>query len=164
MPSILIQQNGKVWTFDQFKENIKKSGVEDIVIPIVKTSEEAAKDFIKPVELIFIDGAHEYEMVKKDLECWFPKVIEGGIIAFHDSAGWNRGGGPSRLVEESVYPSKQFKNVDVHWTITFGTKVSQNTSLERLENKISLLKKYIYDNLYHYIPEPIKAVIRNKIK
>ncbi len=38
-------------------KNIKNAGVDDIVIPIVKTSEEAAKNFNKPVEFIFIDGA-----------------------------------------------------------------------------------------------------------
>jgi glycosyltransferase involved in cell wall biosynthesis/predicted O-methyltransferase YrrM len=68
----------------KFKSNLKKAGVEKLVVPIIQTSEEAAKSFDKPVELIFIDGNHDYEFVKRDFELWFPKLIDGGIIVFHD--------------------------------------------------------------------------------
>ena len=78
---------GKVWTFEEFERNIKSVEDDDVVIPIVKTSEEAAENFKEPVELIFIDGAHEYELIKLDFNLWFPKVIEGGIMAFHDTTG-----------------------------------------------------------------------------
>ena len=36
------------------------------------------------LDFCFIDGNHEYESVKKDLEAWFPKVKRGGIVAGHD--------------------------------------------------------------------------------
>jgi predicted O-methyltransferase YrrM len=62
----------RVWTFLEFKENIKRANVDDVVVPLVKTSEAAANDFSEPVELIFIDGAHEYEFVKQDFNLWFP--------------------------------------------------------------------------------------------
>ncbi len=78
---------GKVWTFVEFKKNIKNANVDCIVIPIVKTSEEAIKQVNEPVEFIFIDGNHEYKAVKLDFNLWFPKVIEGGIMAFHDTVG-----------------------------------------------------------------------------
>lgn len=35
-------------------------------------------------DVIFIDGDHSYEAVKKDIELWYPKVKPGGIIAGHD--------------------------------------------------------------------------------
>lgn len=34
--------------------------------------------------LVYIDADHSYEGVFKDLTVWFPKVVEGGIIAGHD--------------------------------------------------------------------------------
>lgn len=61
---------GKVWTFEEFKENIKKARVDDVVVPIVKTSEETVRNWDKLVELLFIDGAHEYELVKQDFLLW----------------------------------------------------------------------------------------------
>jgi cephalosporin hydroxylase len=35
-------------------------------------------------DLLFIDGDHAYESVKKDFEMYSPLVKNGGIIAFHD--------------------------------------------------------------------------------
>lgn len=62
------QLNGRVWTFDTFQENIARAGVSDVVRPVVATSAEAASDFFDPVELLFVDGAHELEMVRMDLD------------------------------------------------------------------------------------------------
>lgn len=36
------------------------------------------------LDMLFIDGDHSYEGVKKDFEMYSPLVREGGIIAFHD--------------------------------------------------------------------------------
>jgi predicted O-methyltransferase YrrM len=35
-------------------------------------------------DLIFIDGDHTYEGVKKDFENYFPMLNKGGIVFFHD--------------------------------------------------------------------------------
>ena len=40
----------------------------------------------KKVDLLFIDGDHSYEGVKKDFEMYSPMVADGGMIAFHDIA------------------------------------------------------------------------------
>lgn len=44
------------------------------------------KQFIGPIHLLFIDGDHHYETVKRDIEGWTPKVVIGGIVIFHDYA------------------------------------------------------------------------------
>ena len=36
---------GAISTFEEFKENIRTAGVQEIVVPIVKTSEQAAKEW-----------------------------------------------------------------------------------------------------------------------
>lgn len=135
------ERYGEVWTFEEFKNNIIVAKVDDITIPIVKTSEVAAKNFDEPVELIFIDGAHEYELVKLDFELWFPKVINGGIMAFHDTRGRR---GPAKVVEELVYKSKNFRNVRFVDTITFAEKVRQNSIKDRFINRCVLLLKKLY--------------------
>ena len=37
-----------------------------------------------PVDLLFIDGSHDYDSVKSDTLLWEPKVMRGGTILFHD--------------------------------------------------------------------------------
>lgn len=38
----------------------------------------------KPIDVLFIDGDHSYEGVKKDFELYEPLVAKGGLIIFHD--------------------------------------------------------------------------------
>ncbi|HYC19253.1 MAG TPA: class I SAM-dependent methyltransferase, partial [Candidatus Bathyarchaeia archaeon] len=128
-------------TFHEFKKNIANARVEDNVAPIVKTSEEAAKDFLEPCALIFVDGSHEPDSVKQDFALWAPKLIEGGIIAFHDTIGWV---GPRMLVKDSLYKSNNFKNVRFARTITYGEKVVQNTFVDRLKNRYFLVCNDIF--------------------
>ena len=49
------------------------------------------------VDLLHIDGSHEYESVKKDFENWLPKLKKGGLILIHDI-----------LVEREDYGVKKF--------------------------------------------------------
>ena len=153
---------GKVWTFDEFKKNIATTKVDDIITPILKTSEEAAKTFDKPVELIFIDGNHDYNFVKSDFELWFPKVVEGGVMSFHDSILHE---GPRRVVEEYVYKSSHFRNVRISSAITYAEKVRQNSLKDKVVNRYALLVKRIYRiGGALPIPEPIKALGRKVIR
>ncbi len=66
-------------------------------------------DWTQPLDVLFIDGDHRYEAVKRDFDEWLPHVRKGGFILFHDSRkvpgsppetfdqGW---AGPTRLVDE----------------------------------------------------------------
>ncbi len=49
------------------------------------TSVEASKRFInESLDVVYIDGCHKYESVKKDISVWYPKVKTGGILCGHD--------------------------------------------------------------------------------
>jgi len=150
------QKDGKIWTFEEFKKNIKDAKVEDVVLPVLKTSEDAAKDFDQPIELIFIDGDHSYEGVKRDFELWYPKVVEGGVIAFHDTVGWD---GPRRLVNEEIFKGKNFKNARFSGSITYATKVSKTTNGDRIKNRGNLALKRIAEVTNSWkIPGPIRSL------
>lgn len=34
--------------------------------------------------LVYIDGDHSYDGVMRDIQAWFGKLVDGGIMAFHD--------------------------------------------------------------------------------
>ncbi|MBU3907033.1 MAG: class I SAM-dependent methyltransferase [Nanoarchaeota archaeon] len=126
-------------TLPFFIENIKKEGLEGEVVPIVKTSEEAAKNWKKPISLLWIDGNHLYEFVKMDFILWEKYLVKGGIIAFHDS--WEGGGfnGPVKVIEENISNSKRFSDIKIIDRITFAKKIRVADFSERQKNKLNLL-------------------------
>ena len=55
------------------------------VVWIEEFSDKAAPNFLKEsMDFIYIDGNYTYSYVKKDIELYFSKVKNGGIIAGHD--------------------------------------------------------------------------------
>lgn len=38
-------------------------------------------------DVVYLDADHTYDAVKEDLECWFPLIKSGGMLAGHD---WNK--------------------------------------------------------------------------
>jgi len=52
---------------------------------IVAKSEDVVDDFRDDsVGIVYIDGLHDYESVKRDINNWYQKVRWGGIISGHD--------------------------------------------------------------------------------
>jgi predicted O-methyltransferase YrrM len=131
-----------IWTYEDFKRNISDAELNNLVIPIISTSELAAKSFKKHVELIFIDGNHDYDFVKKDYEMWYPKVIYGGIMAFHDTITWP---GPTKVIFDSFYNSNNFADIRFNDSITYARKVSKVSFVNKLDNKIKKSIKIIYN-------------------
>jgi predicted O-methyltransferase YrrM len=124
-----------VWTFNAFQQNIEQAGVKDVIEPHIGYSVEVASTFEQPVEMIFIDGLHEWDGVKADFDAWYPKVVEGGWMVFHDSTCW-----PDvlRLVKDYVFKSQHFRKIRWADSIVYAQKTAQNTRLERLANRIRL--------------------------
>jgi len=60
-------------TFGEFKKNIEKAGVADLVEFLKTTSQKASKNWKRPIELLWIDGDHSFPMVKLDFELSFNK-------------------------------------------------------------------------------------------
>jgi hypothetical protein len=81
-----------------FLKNILFANVADIIRPINLKSWQVAIGWEQPIGLLWIDGNHEYEAVRKDFDVWEKFVVPGGHIAFHDSS--DSGGGPYRVVQE----------------------------------------------------------------
>ena len=73
-----------IWTFPDFLANLVKTELLGTVIPLTMTSEQAAKDWFLPFDLLFIDGGHDPDVVRADVEAWEPLLSLGGRIALHD--------------------------------------------------------------------------------
>ena len=70
--------------YQEFVRNIEANGLSQYVTPLSGQSVDIAKAWTRPIDLLFIDGGHEYEDVLSDFESFFPHVVDGGMVAFHD--------------------------------------------------------------------------------
>lgn len=92
-------------------------------------SHEVVKRWDKETDLLFIDGSHLYEDIKRDFEQWSRFLSPDGRVLLHDSRkdnleddpddkvfsrGWS---GPTRLADE-LRASEDFEVVDVCYSIT----------------------------------------------
>ena len=124
------------YRFGDFKDNIERAGISELVRPIASLSQPAADGFDEPIELLFVDGSHEYDLVLEDFEKWIPKVVEGGWVAFHDTT-WTAG--PRKVVGHGIYRSRRFKDARfVVGSTTVARKVAGNTLADRARNRYVL--------------------------
>jgi MMP 1-O-methyltransferase len=82
-----VEQWGKVDTFDEFCANIEHAGVAQQVTPLRMPSHEARPQFAdRSVDLLFIDGSHEYPDVRRDIDDWISALRAPAVVAFNDSS------------------------------------------------------------------------------
>jgi len=66
-------------------EGTKCELIKGLSIDVAKTLLNESLDWV------YIDADHRYEVVKADLEAWFPKVRKGGVISGHDYVKYENG-------------------------------------------------------------------------
>ena len=149
----------------EFKENIERAGIADLVTPLRGLSQEVADGFDQPIELLFVDGSHEEDDVREDFEKWVPKVVDRGIVAFHDTT-WHDG--PRKVVAEKIFGSHHFRDVRfVIGSTTLAQKVAHNTPYDRLHARRVQAMKAIFGAVTRllrkrrgWLPAPVERVGR----
>ena len=125
----------------EFRKNISEARVDGQVVPMVMSSEEAAKDWNKPIRLLWIDGDHRYQEVKRDFLLWEPHVVDGGIIAMHDTI---RKKGPKRVLWENIFRSDRFQEISIVDNITAARKVRKTSAWGSLAKWLTIACRAIY--------------------
>lgn len=76
--------DGERDTFAEFQRNV--AGLAAYIISIRKTSGQInSSDIHESIHLVFIDGDHSYDAVRRDVDVVLPFLSHSAIIAFHDS-------------------------------------------------------------------------------
>ncbi|MCT7516354.1 glycosyltransferase family protein [Aliarcobacter cryaerophilus] len=105
-------------TFEEFTSNT--SQYKERIIPIRGMSFDVI-NIIKEkvnnkIDMLFIDGDHSYEGVKKDWDLYSPMLQSGSIVVFHD-VGWANG--VKRVIREDVKPlvskDSSFELPNMYW-------------------------------------------------
>lgn len=146
----------QIWTLPAFERNIDRAGVSELVSPIVATSEDAAADFAHPVALLFIDAAHDVASVRRDLEVWTPKVVEGGIVALHDTGV---GQEPLIVAAETLYAARGFSDVRFIDTISYARRTSRPSVYDRVRGRVVLRVKLLAQAVRELNPPPLVQAI-----
>ena len=138
------RENPAAHTLDEFLDNLARNGLADVVDPMVMTSEEAAASIARPIELLFIDGDHSYEGVRRDAELWLPRLMEGGIVMFHDvaTAAYS---GPRRIVRRMVCRSPGFDGVARVGSMVVARRTARRGRRAALWSRTAAILLYLYD-------------------
>jgi predicted O-methyltransferase YrrM len=93
--------------YEIFIETLERNGISENVEIHRKFSAELAKDWNRPIRLLWIDGDHSYPGVKADVDGFFPHLVPGAIVALHD-IGRSRLPGPTTCFMEDILMSDGF--------------------------------------------------------
>jgi hypothetical protein len=103
----------------QFVMTVKeKLGLDNLEI-IKGYFDDVVKTWDKEIDLLHIDGLHDYENCKNDCDTWAPLLKEDGVILFHDTVSNPDGAG--------LFFS-QLEVPKVNFTNSFGLGVASNNA------------------------------------
>ena len=79
------------------------------------------------IDFLFIDGDHTYDVVSRDWHLWVPFVVEGGMVALHDSRSYPGRDiddmGPARFCREHVSTDERFRFVEAVDSLTVVERI-----------------------------------------
>lgn len=81
---LLDPHTGSLDTFQEFRSNLRRAGLEDVVIPVVAPAGRFAACFSGSLGLVFIDGGHSLDAALADYRAWSTRLTAGGLLAIHD--------------------------------------------------------------------------------
>ena len=82
--SLFDEQIGLMDSFREFRRTVRAADLENIVIPLVTSSEQASRHWGTPLSMVFIDGGHSLEAAMTDYRCWAGHIVKDGLLAIHD--------------------------------------------------------------------------------
>ncbi len=160
---------GKEGFLEDFTANLRKNDLDKYVIPLRGLSHAVAQTWAKPIDMLFIDGSHDYDDVLRDVDLLFPWLKPGGVVGLHDvTEGWP---GPMRVWREHL--RHMLVDLGNRHSLAFGTKPRQALEGERRDDSrhhpTQFADKKNETNLTLFsIPKPfqgpISTIQRNALK
>lgn len=75
----LMEKHGYPQVYCQFLSNVVHAGVEEMIEPLPTTAKIGAR-LVPSAKLIYVDAGHEYEDVIEDIEAYWLKLEDGGVM------------------------------------------------------------------------------------
>lgn len=91
----------------------------DRICWLKETSAEASRRGFEPLDFVYLDGDHK--KIAEDLELWWPKLGEGGILGGHDWLLHNEPGGLwGKYIQPAVHAFAEKAGRDIHLVVEEG--------------------------------------------
>ncbi|GAB3318918.1 class I SAM-dependent methyltransferase [Haliea atlantica] len=83
-PALYDPELDGIDSFREFRDNMRRAGLEETVVPVVSQSAVAARHWQTPLGMLFIDGGHSLDAALTDYRCWVGHLRCGSLLAIHD--------------------------------------------------------------------------------
>jgi hypothetical protein len=93
-------------SFDDFQAALSQAGLLDRVEVHREPSQAVAGNWTRLIRFLWIDGDHTYQGAKLDFDLFAPFLVDGAIVAFHDTL--HEFEGPIRVFVENMLRSDQY--------------------------------------------------------
>jgi predicted O-methyltransferase YrrM len=123
------------------RRNLHLALVSEQVDVVVDTSEGAVDGWDRPIGLLWIDGDHAYESVRRDFLLWEGYVADGGIVALHDTLFWD---GPGRVVSEYLEREHRYSGLGYAHTITYASRRLSPTAGQLFRKRIAIVARNVH--------------------
>ena len=100
--------------YQKFLSNVIHEGLYYKIVPMKMTSLEAAKIIKVKPDLVFLDGAHDYQSVYEDLTAWYPHVVGHGVLC-GDDYNWGQSKPVKRAVDRFARENKLKVKLIADW-------------------------------------------------
>lgn len=126
---------GTVDTSTEFERAMIRLDITNIVHAVRKSSEDAVQSFHGDIDLLFVDGSHEYPDVFHDITEWGKFLVHGGTIAVHDVTGYKGSKGPRDVSILEILHSDHYRNPRMVGSMLIAEKTDHIKDLDRIANE-----------------------------
>lgn len=135
---------GSIDTYGLLDRNVRRLRLQKQIEILRNTSDNIARNWNLPIDLLFIDGDHSYEGVKRDWKLFSPFVNPFGGVIFHDTL-WELRPDPKysradmgvpRFVEELRCEGYPVITLDRDFGVSLVQPVRSGVSLQRSDPKV----------------------------
>jgi predicted O-methyltransferase YrrM len=107
-------------TLPEFQRNITTLGLRGYITERIGASSDMAKDWDKPIRLLFIDGDHSYAGTSADFNTWYPFLDDGAILCMHDYQNHHYLDGVTRFIDDVLLQMPELQHLTrVHSMMVF---------------------------------------------
>lgn len=142
-------------TFSEIERKMKKrlKKYQDRYTLIKKKSSEAVKELPSNLDFVYIDGNHEYDYVMKDMELYYPKIKEGGILGGDDFNKLYLPEVTNAVIDFANKNNLQLYSYGSDWWIIKGEKRRGNKEILKKygENFMHMFDLNIFEGLFFYL-------------